>query len=166
MSLKCPICGREYLHDRKICQTCEETAINSSVSHSGRDVKKWRCDNFLELKSLPFGCNLDSGKEVGPKMIECPECGVEYSYGRKISHTCNNNSVTFGKIFELEHRGHKWNCDTAMTCMELLASDIDSAETIVGVTSRFEKLETNDYKWNDLKLNIEIDVKRNHLIYE
>ncbi len=109
---------------------------------------------------MPFGCNLDLGEESDPKMIECPECGEKYSYGRKISHNCNNNSITFGKIFELDPRSHKWNCDTAMACMKVLASHIDSAETIVGVTSRFEKLETNDYKWNDLKLNIEIDVKK------
>ena len=24
MSLKCPFCGKEYFHDRKMCQTCEE----------------------------------------------------------------------------------------------------------------------------------------------
>ena len=57
MSLKCQVCGKEYYHDGKICQTCEETASNSLFSQSGIDTKKWRCDNFLELKSLPFGCN-------------------------------------------------------------------------------------------------------------
>ena len=29
MSLKCPICGKEYNHDRKICQTCEDKSIDS-----------------------------------------------------------------------------------------------------------------------------------------
>jgi len=57
MSLKCQICGKEFYHDRKVCETCEEIASNSSLSHSEMDTKKWRCDNFLELKSLPFGCN-------------------------------------------------------------------------------------------------------------
>jgi len=56
MSLKCHICGKEYYHDRKVCHTCEETATNSLLSQGGVDSEKWRCDNFLELKSLPFGC--------------------------------------------------------------------------------------------------------------
>ncbi len=99
-------------------------------------------------------------------MINCPECGEEYSYGRKISHICQDNSIEFGKIFEFEHQGHKWNCDTAMACMELLTSNLDSVESFVEKIPRIEKLETNDHKWNDLKLNIEIDVKKNHLIYE
>ena len=29
MSLKCPFCGKEYYHDRKICQTCENKSINN-----------------------------------------------------------------------------------------------------------------------------------------
>ncbi len=166
MSLKCHLCGKEIYHDRKICQTCEETANNSSLSHSGIDTKKWRCDNFLELKSLPFGCNLDLGVEIGPKMIECPECGEEYSYGRTISHSCKKNSITFGKIFELDHRGLKWNCDTAMASTELLGSDLNLINILVEETPRFEKLEITDYKWNAPRLNIQIHVKKNHLISE
>jgi hypothetical protein len=29
MSLKCPFCGKEYYHDSKICQTCEDQSINN-----------------------------------------------------------------------------------------------------------------------------------------
>ena len=29
MSLKCPFCGTEYFHDRKVCQKCENESINS-----------------------------------------------------------------------------------------------------------------------------------------
>jgi len=57
VSLKCHLCGKEYYHDRKVCPSCEETASSSLLSKSGTDTEKWRCDNFLELKSLPFGCN-------------------------------------------------------------------------------------------------------------
>ena len=67
MSLKCHLCGKEYYHDGKLCQTCEKTANNSLLPHSGLDTKKWRCDNFLELKGLPFGCNLDWEVEFGTK---------------------------------------------------------------------------------------------------
>lgn len=31
MSLKCPFCGEEYFHDRKICQTCEDKSINNII---------------------------------------------------------------------------------------------------------------------------------------
>ena len=164
MSLKCQLCGKELHHDRKICQTCEDTAINGHVSHSVGDVKKWRCDNFLELKSLPFGCNLDLGLNIGPKMIYCPECGEEYSYGRMISHTCEENSITFGKIFELDPQSHKWNCDTEMGCMEL--SESTTVATLPGEIPSSENLETDYYKWNDLKSNIQVDLKKSPLIYE
>ena len=30
MSLKCPFCGKEYYHDRKMCQTCEDKARKST----------------------------------------------------------------------------------------------------------------------------------------
>jgi len=148
MSLKCHLCGKEIYHDRKICQTCEETANNSSLSHSGLGTKKWRCDNFLELKSLPFGCNLDLGIEIKPKMIECPECGEEYSYGRIINHTCKNNSITFGKVFELEQQYHKWNCDTAIACMDLLKTELDLVDSIAEGITHKEKLENDKYDWN------------------
>jgi hypothetical protein len=55
MSLRCQLCGKEYYHDRKVCHTCEETANNSLLSHNDLNTDKWRCDNFLELKCLPFG---------------------------------------------------------------------------------------------------------------
>ena len=29
MSLKCPFCGKEYYHDRKMCQTCEEESLKN-----------------------------------------------------------------------------------------------------------------------------------------
>ncbi len=29
MSLKCPFCGTEYFHDRKVCQKCENESINN-----------------------------------------------------------------------------------------------------------------------------------------
>ena len=33
-------------------------------------------------------------------MFKCEKCGKEYSYGRKIYHECNDNSMTHGVIFE------------------------------------------------------------------
>jgi len=60
MPLKCQICGREYLYDRKVCHTCEETAITSGLSSQDGNDRKWRCDNFTELNGLVFGSNLDN----------------------------------------------------------------------------------------------------------
>ena len=31
MSLKCPFCGTEYFHDRKVCQKCEIESINNII---------------------------------------------------------------------------------------------------------------------------------------
>ena len=148
MPLKCQICGKEYLHDGKICHTCEETAITSGLSSQDGNYRKWRCDNFSELNGLVFGSNLNKRNEVGLKLIECPECGEKYSYGRKICHTCETTSIPFGKIFEPAHKAHRWNCDTAMACMELLASDLDTIESIVKEVPHLEKLENNKRDWN------------------
>ncbi len=59
MSLKCQLCGKEIYYDRKVCHRCEETAVKSGLNaQDGKHNNKWRCDNFLELKSLAFGSKL------------------------------------------------------------------------------------------------------------
>lgn len=56
MSLTCPICGKKYSHDRKICQTCEEKSIYSGLTNKDNEkVEKWNCGIFLELDTLTFG---------------------------------------------------------------------------------------------------------------
>lgn len=56
MSLKCPICGREYDHDSKICLICESKSITSGLISSDKIVsQKWNCGNFLECDGLAFG---------------------------------------------------------------------------------------------------------------
>ncbi|MFW9880649.1 MAG: hypothetical protein ACFFG0_46875 [Candidatus Thorarchaeota archaeon] len=170
MPLKCQICGKEYLYDGKICHTCEESAIISGLTSQNRKERKWRCDNFIELNGLVFGSNLNKRREVGLKPIECPECGEMYSYGRKIWHTCEGNSLPFGRLFESDHKPRRWNCDTAMACIELLTSDLDTVEFIVKDKSHIEKLEKTEYEWNQfttIKYNNEqIDGKNKLLIYE
>lgn len=148
MSLKCQFCGKEYLHDRKICRSCEEKAISSGLNSQDRNDHRWRCDNFLEQNALPFGSNLGKCNEPGLKLIECPKCGEEYSYGRTICHTCEGTSVPFGKIFEPVQRTYRWNCNTVMACIELLASDLHTVETIIKDTPHREKLEKENYEWN------------------
>ena len=148
MPLKCQICGKEYLYDGKICHTCEETAITSGLNSQYGNYRKWRCDNFIELNGLVFGSNR---KEL--KLIECPECGEKYSYGRKICHICE------GKIFEPAYKARRWNCDTAMACVELLASDLDTVKSFVKEVPHLEKLENNKYSWNIFN-NIQINERK------
>jgi len=56
MSLKCPFCGKEYFHDRKICQTCEDKSINSGLVYNEDDKpQKWNCSKFLGIDTIAFG---------------------------------------------------------------------------------------------------------------
>ena len=45
-------------------------------------------------------------------IIRCPECGLEYSYGRNICHVCESNTILFGAIFKEPRQTYKWNCDS------------------------------------------------------
>ena len=170
MLLKCKLCGAEYSYDSEICHACEEKAINSNLRSQDGDHHKWRCDTFLESNRLAFGCNLDKSKLIGLKLIECPDCGEKYSYGRHILHNCKDNSISFGKIFEASQRTYRWNCNTAMACLDTLTSEIESIETIVERKPHREKLGRTDYKWNEISTvqykNIEIERKNGPLIYE
>ncbi len=54
--MKCPICGNKYIHDRKICQVCEnEYNSNELITKDGNSVQKWNCSIFLEFDNLAFG---------------------------------------------------------------------------------------------------------------
>lgn len=56
MPLKCPICRKEYFHDRKICQVCEDKSIYSRlVNKEKHKSQKWNCGIFLEFNTLAFG---------------------------------------------------------------------------------------------------------------
>jgi len=56
MSLKCPFCGNEYYHDRKICQICEDKAVNSGLVYNEDDgPQRWNCSEFLGIDTLAFG---------------------------------------------------------------------------------------------------------------
>ncbi|MHA2131591.1 MAG: hypothetical protein ACW99L_16620, partial [Promethearchaeota archaeon] len=147
MSLKCQLCGKEIYHDRKVCHQCEDSAEKSRLHvQDGRHNNKWRCDNFLELNSLVFGSNLTIKTDLGSKLIECAECGEEYSYGRNVIHTCENNVIPFGKIFGTNYKARKWNCDDAKGCMELSTTKLETIEPIVEVHNS-ENLEKIEYNW-------------------
>lgn len=43
-------------------------------------------------------------------MIKCPKCGEEYSYGRKIYHSCEGFSMYHGALLCGDRIEHPWNC--------------------------------------------------------
>ena len=55
MEIKCPICGKKYKYDRKICQDCENYSIYSGVAEIGN--KKWNCSVFLGIETMAFSTN-------------------------------------------------------------------------------------------------------------
>ena len=44
-------------------------------------------------------------------MVKCPKCGVEYSLGRKIYHSCEGYEICHGIIFEKDRIYRPWNCN-------------------------------------------------------
>ncbi len=96
MALRCQLCGEELKYDCKVCHNCEKIVVDNGL----RNDKKWRCDNFLELPSLPFGSNLKS--DVLEK---------------------------FSKVFETEFPIRNWNCDTSIACTELLSTELPTVNS-------------------------------------
>jgi len=65
MSLKCPICGKKYFYDRKICQTCESKSIYSGLTiQEWNMAQKWNCGIFLDSDNLVFGKRKLSDKNI------------------------------------------------------------------------------------------------------
>lgn len=81
-------------------------------------------------------------------LIKCPVCEKEYTYGRKICHICKGNSIFFGKIFENEQKSYKWNCNTAMSYIELIESKRNTLEQFIEKTTDNEILSKKNYDWN------------------
>lgn len=65
MSLKCPICGREYYYDRKICQECEDYSNYSDlIEFKGKNKNRWNCAIFLNSNNFVFGLKKSSKSKV------------------------------------------------------------------------------------------------------
>ncbi|MFX1479387.1 MAG: hypothetical protein ACFFCI_14740 [Promethearchaeota archaeon] len=70
MEIKCPICGKKYSYDRKICQECEDTSIYSSGADFINELEhKWNCSIFLDFKSIAFKPSkfCDLTRELSPE---------------------------------------------------------------------------------------------------
>jgi len=44
--------------------------------------------------------------------VTCPNCGEEYSLGRKIYHECEGFSIEHGVVFNDDRKNYKWNCNS------------------------------------------------------
>jgi len=65
MALKCPICGREYYYDRKICQECEDYSNYSDlIEFKGKNKNRWNCAIFLNSNNFVFGLKKSSKSKV------------------------------------------------------------------------------------------------------
>ena len=91
MSLNCPICGKEYFYDRKVCQECEDSSIYSGlITTYGGENQKWNCGIFLEDNNTVFGKRKPFGSYI-------------------------NITSTPKTLREKNRRIHAWNCNTVMT---------------------------------------------------
>ncbi|NHJ22361.1 MAG: hypothetical protein EAX91_15555 [Candidatus Lokiarchaeota archaeon] len=68
-------------------------------------------------------------------IIKCPECGLEYSYGRNICHKCESNTILFGAIFEGPRQTYQWNCESYFNNEALSFKNIDSHKEFLRITS-------------------------------
>ena len=66
-------------------------------------------------------------------LIKCSECGLEYSYGRNLCHTCNVNTIFFGALFKGDRKAYKWNCISSDECIDLPSEEHEIRESIIEV---------------------------------
>ncbi|MFW9820656.1 MAG: hypothetical protein ACFFE5_13685, partial [Candidatus Thorarchaeota archaeon] len=66
-------------------------------------------------------------------MIKCPDCGLEYSYGRNICHICDDNTILFGSIFKEPRKAYNWNCRTNNGCVEHSLEDSNLSKAVINV---------------------------------
>ena len=93
--LKCPICGREYSYESKICKECESyleySGLSSSIGKSGYQgdyIHKWNCAAFFDDDRFIFAIR------------RCPKVYV------KITSEPFNLRITPAKYYE-------WNTESA-----------------------------------------------------
>jgi len=56
MRLECPICGKEYDYESKICKECEDyAAYSQSALKDTTFGEKWNCAMFLDQPNCAFG---------------------------------------------------------------------------------------------------------------
>ena len=66
-------------------------------------------------------------------IIKCPDCGLEYSYGRNICHVCGDNPIFFGAMFNGERTNYKWNCVNGNECIDISMEERNMHESIIEI---------------------------------
>jgi len=117
MSLNCPICGKKYFYDRKICQECEDSSIYSGlITTFGEETQKWNCGIFLEDTNSVFG-------------------------KRKSFDSYLNIASTPKTLREQNRSINAWNCSTAMTNNEVSESLRETHELLYQYVVEKNKLQ-------------------------
>jgi len=44
-------------------------------------------------------------------LVKCPKCGMEYSLGTRIYHSCEGYSLCHGVVFGDDRVSRPWNCN-------------------------------------------------------
>jgi len=78
----------------------------------------------------------------GKLLIKCPKCEAEYSFGRRIVHTCKETTVTQGIIFGNHRVSYRWNPDYHYNHLEYVKGDdykkdLDVVSLSMRLTGRF-----------------------------
>ncbi|MFX1389362.1 MAG: hypothetical protein ACFE9Z_04780 [Promethearchaeota archaeon] len=95
MPLKCPLCRKEYFHDRKICQVCETKLIYSGlIQDDDNKSQKWNCATFLDFDGLTFGKHKPDDANI--KIASEPKFS---DFKPKNDYTWNCNSISKFKKF-------------------------------------------------------------------
>lgn len=69
MSLKCPICGKKYYYDAKVCKNCEDYSIKSNLIFDESNKRfNWNCNRFFDDNRSIF-----SGKSIRTQVKLLPE---------------------------------------------------------------------------------------------
>ena len=82
-------------------------------------------------------------------IYKCPECGIEYSYGRNLCHVCNNNTIFFGSLFDRRRNPRRWNCEDKSDYKE----SFDQRSEIEGYGNKEITMEIiSSHQWNCLSI--------------
>ncbi|MFX0081867.1 MAG: hypothetical protein ACFE94_08950 [Candidatus Hodarchaeota archaeon] len=106
MEIKCPVCGKKYRYDSKICQECEDYSISSGLTDfGGRDNNKWNCSIFLGIDTIAFKtsktCELIKDLTPEPNNFAIHE-RASYDWNCEPNNKLNLNSENIRKALTIK----------------------------------------------------------------
>jgi hypothetical protein len=66
-------------------------------------------------------------------IIKCPDCGIEYSYGRNLCHVCSDTPLFFGTMLNGDRTEHIWNYANRSGCVDILLEQPEIIESNIEV---------------------------------